>query len=354
MKTIEEIYDEMLAVFRRETGAEASAVSDLSVKLYAVAAQVYALYVQGEWLARQTFPQTAEGTYLERHAALRGLARRGAVKSEGLIRFSVDTASSGDLEIPAGTVCATAGQVRFETTADAVLPAGEISVEVPARAMEAGQTGNVPAGSIQAMAVPPVGVSRCVNPSAFTGGADEEDDETLRARVLETYKRMPNGANAAFYEQGALSFDEVSAVTVLPRERGRGTVDVVVATAAGIPGAALLEELTEYFSSRREIAVDVQVRAPEPKSVDVAVQVVPAEGAEAAAVQAAVEEAVRGWFSGERLSKDVLLAQLNQLIFSTEGVANCAITAPAADVAVEKGGLPVLGELTVTVAEVAV
>ena len=40
MKTVEEIYDEMLAVFRRETGAEASAVSDLSVKLYAVAAQV--------------------------------------------------------------------------------------------------------------------------------------------------------------------------------------------------------------------------------------------------------------------------------------------------------------------------
>ena len=47
MKTVEEIYDEMLAVFRRETGAEASAVSDLSVKLYAVAAQVYVLSTDG-------------------------------------------------------------------------------------------------------------------------------------------------------------------------------------------------------------------------------------------------------------------------------------------------------------------
>ena len=102
MKTVEEIYDEMLAVFRRETGAEASAASDLSVKLYAVAAEVYALYVQADWLARQVFPQTAEGIYLERHAALRGLERREAVRAEGVIRFCVDAASAADLSVPAG------------------------------------------------------------------------------------------------------------------------------------------------------------------------------------------------------------------------------------------------------------
>ena len=56
------------------------------------------------------------------------------------------------------------------------------------------------------MAVAPVGVSQVTNPEAFTGGADVEDDEALRARVLETFRRMPNGANAAFYEQEALSF----------------------------------------------------------------------------------------------------------------------------------------------------
>ena len=62
MKTVEEIYEEMMAVFRRETGAEGTAASDLSVKLYAVAAQIYGLYAQAEWLARQCFPQTARGS----------------------------------------------------------------------------------------------------------------------------------------------------------------------------------------------------------------------------------------------------------------------------------------------------
>lgn len=42
MKTVEEIYEEMMAVFRRETGAEGTAASDLSVKLYAVAARTMA------------------------------------------------------------------------------------------------------------------------------------------------------------------------------------------------------------------------------------------------------------------------------------------------------------------------
>lgn len=349
MKTVEEIYDEMLSVFREKTGMEGSAVSDLSVKLYAVAAQVYGLYVQADWLSRQCFPQTATGEYLNRHAVLRGLERRGALAAEGTIRFSVDAPTVTDLVIPAGTVCSTAAQTRFETTGEATLAAGSLYVEVPAKAVEAGSAGNVPAGSILAMAVPPVGVSRCVNPAAFSGGVDAEGDDALRARVLETYRRMPNGANAAFYEQGALSFEQVAACTVLPRNRGIGTVDLVIATASGMPGAGLIGQVQSYFEERREIAVDVLVKAPTEKNVNVVVSVEAKEGFESAAVKAGVEAAITRFFSGERLSQNVLVAELYQLVFSQEGVANCRITAPAADVTVERGQLPRLGTLTVGV-----
>lgn len=351
MKTVEEIYDEMLAVFRQETGAEASAVSDLSVKLYAVAAQVYGLYVQAEWLSRQCFPQTARGEFLDRHALLRGVERRKATAAQGRIRFSIDAPAGADLTVPLGTVCATAGLARFETVEEATLEAGKTSVEVSARAVEPGEGGNVPAGSILAMAVPPVGISRCVNPAPFTGGTDAEDDETLRSRVLDTYRRMPNGANAAFYEQGALSFDQVAACTVLPRAYGKGTVEVVVSTPSGLPGEELLSALEDYYEQRREIAVQVTVRAPTVKTVDVSLRVTPGEGAEADQVKENVEKALRDYFSGERLSEDVLTAKLCQLAFAQDGVVNCAVTAPSADVHVEQGELPTLGTLTVEVAQ---
>ena len=201
---------------------------------------------------------------------------------------------------------------------------------------------------LRAMAVAPVGVSRCTNPAAFFGGVDEEDDEALRARVLESFKRMPNGANTAFYQQGALSFPEVAAAAVLPRNRGRGTVDVVVSTQAGLPGAELLAQLGAYFEARREIAVDVQVKAPELVSVDVSVAVGTKKGADAEAVCGAVEQAVSAWFSGSLLGQDVLLARLGALVFQVDGVANYRLSAPLEDVEIGTAQLPVLGELTVT------
>ena len=241
----------------------------------------------------------------------------------------------------------TAGLTRFETTAAGVLAAGTLHADVPARAAEAGKAGNVGAGSILTMAVAPVGVAACTNPEAFAGGTDAETDEELRARVLETFQRLPNGANAAFYEQGARSFPEVAAAVVLPRNRGVGTVDVVIATAAGLPDGALLERVGAYFRERREIAVDVGVLAPAEKTVNLSLAVKPAEGRDFEQVKSAVERAVRGWFGGDRLGKDVLRAELGRLVFGVEGVVNYSLTAPAADVAVARDELPRLGTLAV-------
>lgn len=72
-------------------------------------------------------------------------------------------------------------------------------------------------------------MSSCVNPEPFSGGRDQEDDESLRERILETYARLANGAMPPYYKQAALSFPQVVAAQVVPRSRGVGTVDVVAA-----------------------------------------------------------------------------------------------------------------------------
>lgn len=347
MKTMEEIYEEMLAVFSERTGLKTDAVGDLAVRFYAVAAQIYALYLQAAWTEKQCFPQTAVGEYLDHHAALRGIGRKEADAAEGILRFGVHTAVDSALTIPVGTVCMTAGLVRFETTCEAELAAGELWVDVPAAAVEAGKEGNVGAGTVTVMSVAPTGIAYCTNPEAFTGGQDTESDEELRERVLETYRRLANGANAAYYEQKALTFDGVEAVAVIPRPRGIGTVDVVIATEEGVPGQELLDEVQAYFEQVREIAVDVQVIAPETVPVDVAVQIRVSDHEDASAVLANAEAAIQGWFDGKRLGKNVLLAELAALVYGVDGVVNYAFSAPTSDVSVETGGLPVLGTLTV-------
>jgi len=338
----------MLAAFTERSGVQIVDGGELALRLYAVAAQIHALGLQADWTKRQCFPRTAEGEYLDMHAEMRGLERRTATKSDGVLRFSVDNAAEHDLTIPVGTVCMTAGLVRFETTETATLTAGSLWVDAPAQALEAGAAGNVAAGTVVTMSVAPVGIARCTNLEAFSGGADAEEDESLRKRILDSYKRLPNGANAAFYQQGALSFEQVAAATVLPRNRGIGTVDVVIASHAGIPDDELLALVQTYFEERREIAVDVSVLAPSAQAVDVSVTITPAEGYDLSTVSTAVETALRGYFDGKLLSQGVLRAKLGHLIYSVEGVENYQVIAPADDVAAASGVLPVLGELAVS------
>lgn len=347
MKSIDDIYREMLSSYGERTGLEPREGCDLAARLYALAAQVWSLYVQTDWVARQAFPQTAEGEFLDRHAQLRGLERKPAAAAQGRVVFLALEEAAVPREIPQGTVCMTAGLVRFETTGRAVLEAGALEAEAPVRALEPGAAGNVSAGAILSMAVAPMGIASCTNREPCAGGTDRETDEALRRRVLDSFRRLPNGANAAFYQQGALSFDQVAAAAVIPRPRGVGSVDVVPAVMAGLPGQELLQKLEDYFNERREIAVDLKVRAPGTVRVNLSVQVVPREGQDKAQVLSRVEAALRGWFTGELLGQDILRARLGELIYHCDGVANYAITAPAADIPVADDVLPVLGTLTV-------
>ena len=344
MKTVEELYSDMLTDFTARTGMEIAGGGDLSARLYAAAAQIYGLYVQADWVNRQCFPQTAQGEYLDHHAQLRALERKAASCSQGTVRFYGDAAGTMDREIPAGTVCMTPGLVRFFTTRDGVLEAGKSGVDVPVQAVEPGTAGNVIAGSVRILSAAPVGITGCTNPEAMSGGADAEGDEQLRKRILDSFLRLPNGANSAFYVQGALSFDEVAAAVALPRNRGVGTVDVVVATQQGVPDRELLDRLNEYFRERREIAVDVQVCAPQTVKVNIAVGIKSADMTQA---KERVEQALQEWFTGQRLGEDVLRAKLGSIIFAVDGVENYTLSQPAADMAIEKGLLPVLGTVTV-------
>lgn len=347
MKTIEEIYQEMLASFAGETGMELDGTGEQAVRMYALAAQVYGLYREAEWTRKQCFPQTAAGEELDKHAFLRGLTRTQASRAEGSLRFSVQTPAETDLPIPAGTVCLTPGLAAFETTEEGLLPAGSLYTEVPARAVEPGPGGNVAARTIRAMTVPPAGVDAVINPEPFTGGGAAEDDEALRARVLATFRAMPNGANAAYYASRAMTVPGVAAVNVLPKNRGLGTVDVVVASPGGVPAQSLLDRVRDVLEEAREIAVDVRAVAPTTRSVTVLVQVKAESGRSGVEVRSAVAEALRAWFDGSRLGKDVLLARLGQLIYAVDGVENYLIVSPGADVEIAADELPVPGTISV-------
>ncbi len=235
MKTVEEIYREMMDRFSQETGMEPNGTGEMAVRMYALAAQVYGLYEELAWSCRQCFPPDGHRGRTGKTWVSAGIARNPARQASGTLRFSVQEAVEEDLEIAQGTVCMTAGLVAFETTQAGVLPAGELSVDLPAQAVEPGpgqcvrRDGPHHGGGAG-------GGGRLYQSGPVYRGREEEGDEELRAPILATYQQLPNGTNGAYYAQEALAVEGVTAVRVLPKNRGMGTVDVIIAGVEGLPG----------------------------------------------------------------------------------------------------------------------
>ena len=348
MKEWTEIYEQMRGTFAQRAGFVPSEGCDSAVRLYALAAELQSLLMQADWVLDQSFPQTAQGMYLDYHAETRGITRGAAEKAAGTIRFAAADKVTAACPIEKGTVCMTAEGVRFETTENAAIAVGSQWVDVPAQAVEAGAGGNVIAGTVTLLSAMPVGVVQCTNPAAFSGGCDAESDEALRGRVLASYQRLPNGANAAYYEQEAMRYPGVAAAKAVGRARGIGTVNVVIATHAGVPDAALLAAVETDLQKKREIAVDVKVLAPTVETVAVTAALKAAPGYTFAEVKAGAQSALEALFTGELLGKSVTTARLLTLLCGVEGVENVHLTAPAADVAVGSTELPMLGTVTLS------
>ena len=348
MKEWTEIYEQLRGTFAQRAGFVPSEGCDSAVRLYALAAELQSLLMQADWVLDQSFPQTAQGMYLDYHAETRGITRGAAEKAAGVIRFAAADKVTAACPIEKGTVCMTAEGVRFETTEDAAIAVGSQWVDVPAQAVEAGAGGNVIAGTVTLLSAMPVGVVQCTNPAAFSGGCDAESDEALRGRVLASYQRLPNGANAAYYEQEAMRYPGVAAAKAVGRARGIGTVNVVIATHAGVPDAALLAAVETDLQKKREIAVDVKVLAPTVETVAVTAALKAAPGYTFAEAKAGAQSALEALFTGELLGKSVTTARLLTLLCGVEGVENVHLTAPAADVAVGSTELPMLGTVTIS------
>ena len=108
-----------------------------------------------------------------------------------------------------------------------------------------------------------------------------------------------------------------------------------------------MEEVREDLAAKREIAGDVQVKAPTEKTVDVTVELDVGDG-DFSTIKTEAEQMLLGFFSGRLLGLPVRLAELGDKLYHLEGVENYRIVSPAEDMDGDATVLPVLGEMTVT------
>ncbi|MCC8022716.1 MAG: baseplate J/gp47 family protein [Clostridiales bacterium] len=324
----EEFVQEMQAAYYEETHLQPDEAGDMGVRLKVLSSQLYALGTYGDYIFRQAFPQSAQGSYLDLHCETQGITRKQAARAQGEVTFGLEEAADTETVIPAGTIVASREnrQISFETTRRAVIAAGSTAAAVPAAALDTGTAYNVAAGEIEIMVTPPAGISYVANGAAFTGGYAEESDEMLRARLLEAMGNYANGFNRASYIRRALQLENVVDASLINREsiEADGRVELIVRTKDGSISSELESQLLSLFGERQMAALDLALVAAAAMELELDVLVYAQEEADQDAVCSGVEDCIRAHMETLRRGQPLSLVLLGRELAGLDGVVDFA------------------------------
>lgn len=317
--------------------------SVLGVLARVMAGSVHLLHGFLAWAGRQLFVDTAEEEYLERHAAIWGLASKAATRATGAVVF----AGTNSVVIPAGTMLQADDGQFYATTADATIASGTATAQVTAET--SGAASNMEAGASLSLTEPIAGVqsSAVAGTDGITGGVDSEEDAALRSRLLARIQEPPQGGSASDYEAWALEVSGVTRVWVYPLRMGLGTVGLTFvmdnAEVSIIPDAETVAAVQAHLDEVRPVTADVTVFAPEAVALDMNIRLTPDTLAVRAAVQAELADLI------DRVAEPegtVLLSQINEAISIAPGEQDHVVLSPTADVVMGPGQIAVLGTIT--------
>lgn len=276
--TLEEAVQRARARLRADLPGTDAAVwpNTQAVTAKVLGGESFELYEFIRWVSRQKFATTADGDMLDAIGEQYALNRRPATAARGVL----DIVGPVGATIDPGTVFTRSDGAIYTTDAVLILSgAGLGSVAITAAATGPGSN-TVPAATMGAAAV--ALTSATVDADGIGGGADVEDHESYRARILFRLRNPPHGGAAHDYIAWAMAVPGITRAWVAPGALGVGTVSLWVmadanGTPDGVPMGSELEAVRAYIDDVRPVTVaQMVVSAPVIVPVTVTVSGLPA------------------------------------------------------------------------------
>lgn len=312
-------------------------------------------------------PVTCEESYLlDYHADGRGLVRRESVNATGYVTV---TAKAG-LVIPLGYGFSTEADdegntIDFVTTEEVTVDSLG-NAKIPIEAAEGGSASNVGVNAIVLHTGDETGelldeIISVTNEEAVTGGLDEEDDDTLRERIVE-YDRSHDISyvgNVADYKRWALSVPGVGAVTVIPAKDDSGIIKIILMDQNGVPASKQIQDAVYDYIMRPDSESDrlappnavLEITAPETVVVNISAVVYLRE-AEIGDVQNDLKAALQLYLLNVSSNDSaVRISAINSILGAVSGIYDydsVQINGVSKNVDLESGQMPVLGTVTIT------
>ena len=222
------------------------------VSVEAIYARVLGLSAFDLWvflnrLSQELMPDTAED-WLARHGAIWGEPQEQPVAAAG----TIDVVCSAGGVLPSSFAFTAPGGAVYETiNAGTIAAAGTLAVGVSAAV--AGSAGNLASG-VTLTAVNPQSFlatnTGVVDANGVTGGADLEDPEVWRARILRRIRQRGAGGDASDFVQWSQEVLPGCMVAAISPGAGQITVAIAIPTASGprVPTSTELSEVSAYLN----------------------------------------------------------------------------------------------------------
>lgn len=178
--------------------------SEIRNLLESIAVDLYALMEDNYESTKIAFISSAYGEWLDLHgeSPLINTPRDTGQEAVGLVTFSLPDVRVTDIIIPEETILICEdNDLEYVTDSEAIIVAGDLSVDVYCTCLTVGEDGNCPANTITIIDDDNVdGSVHVTNPEAFSEGTDYEEDDEYRDRLLSAI-RIDNFGSVGYYQE---------------------------------------------------------------------------------------------------------------------------------------------------------
>lgn len=290
--------------------------NDAAVYGAVMGATAHSLYGFAQWISQQLFAHSAEGEFLEKHAHYRlGQGKKAASYASGSVSMTGEIGSS----LPEQTLLQRVDGAIFVVTQAVNFSQEKMPVAI--QAQQAGKHSNTLARTLLQCISPVLNIASqaTVTEPGITGGTDEEDDTSLRQRVLAAQAAWPLYGKRGDYVIWAQQVEGITRAWEILHDGAiqRITLLVVNDSSPSItPDALTLQKVHEHIQQVKPLRAEVTISTPKLKPIYFRIRLFPA----ASQVKAAVEAELRDWIMREAApGKTLFVSHCRQAISNASG-----------------------------------
>lgn len=330
------------------TGEPVNALKNNLVRILARAfsGQVYDLYGETIFQARQFFPFWAETEYLDRWGSLYGVARQLETFAGGTITATGVDGSS----IPIDTILTRIDGVEYSVNDGGTISGGVVDLTISC--LTAGSVGNYTGGEPLTFQSPIVGVDdvATISIDGLENGFDRESDDSYRDRIQIAIQTDSRNGRRGDWVAWAKNVDGVSRVWESPKIVGNGSIGVhfTVDGSDRIPNDAKLDEVKSYLESVAPISFkEIVTIAPVELPINFSISISPDTTSNRSIVELAIKNYLFNYnLTTSTTDETIFINYVGDVIRTVAEVTSFTISAPTEDVALDFNTLPVLGVIS--------